>query len=44
MPNRDYRRLPASTAVAARSHPALLVPGAVSLAEMSNAEPAEDRL
>ena len=43
MPNRDYRRLMASTAVAARSHLALLVRAAVSLAEPTNAEPAEER-
>jgi hypothetical protein len=43
MPNRDYRRLMASTAVAARSLMALLVPAAVSLAETINAEYAEDR-
>jgi hypothetical protein len=43
MPNRDYRRLAASTAVAARSLLALLVPAAVSHAEPSNAESAEGR-
>jgi hypothetical protein len=43
MANSDYRRLSESTTVAARSLLALLVPAAVSLAETSNAEPAEGR-
>jgi hypothetical protein len=44
MPIRDDRRLAASTAIAARSLPALLVLVAVSIAKPnSNAAAAEDR-